>query len=136
MKRTTIAVGTLALAAGFFTMADARAEEVVVPGLATVGAEGDPATQTGQIYVDGDDASPVPGVGTGYIGVNDEEGLVGCANESGGDYDTNRGDADPDGQPGTGDEDANNGNNVISPIPPDPANPPDPGSDNPCTPGS
>lgn len=134
MKRTIIAAGAFALAFGFFTIGDARAEEVPVPGVATVGAEGDPAAQTGQIYVDGDDASPVPVVGTGYIGLNDEEGLVGCANDSGGDYDTNRGDADPDGVPNSGDEDPNNGNNVI--FDPSAPAPPDPGADNPCTPGS
>lgn len=83
----------------------------------TVCANGDPATQTGYIYADGNDSNP--GAASGYIGVNSDEGVVGCAS---GDY--NNG-SDPNNT---------TPNNVIL----DPANPPSgpPATGGPCDPSA
>jgi len=70
--------------------------------------QGDPATQDGAIVVDGNGTVPGP-IGGGYIGVDSNQGVVGCAN---GTY--------------TG-----SGDNVITAIPPAGAPDPTPG---PCTP--
>lgn len=117
MKRTIIAAGVLALAAGLFSMGTAQAEcqDVTVGDIC---AAGDPTTATGEIYADGNADNPDPI--DGYLGINDDEGVVGCAN---GDYDADR----------ATDNDATDNNSVITPIPPDPANPPS-GEPGPCTP--
>ena len=107
MKRLLV-VGALAIASAFtFGTFGAHAAGTCVPNPAgTVCADGDPTTQTGEIYADGNDAGPGP---TGYIGVNSTEGVVGCWT---GDY---NGSTD----------------NVITAIPPTGAPNPSPG---PCTP--
>lgn len=122
LKRTILAACALALAGGVLSMGSVRAD---VPGCTdvTIGqvcASGDPATATGDVYTDGNEGNP--GLLAGYIGVNDDEGVVGCAS---GDYDANHGTA--------ADETENDSNSVITPIPPDPENPPS-GEPGPCTP--
>jgi hypothetical protein len=71
---------------------------------------GDPAAQTGGVWIQGGGTAPGP-VSHGYLGVNSDEGLVGCAS---GDYN------------GSSD-------NVISAIPPAGA-PAQPDPNGPCTP--
>ena len=139
MKRTIIAGGALALAAGLFTMSDAQAADPACASGDTVNqsvaigvacAAGDPATQSGHVYVDGNEGNP--GASQGYVGVNSDEeesGVVGCASGNyGDDTDPSEGAGDPVGD---GDADPN----VII----DPMNPPeDPNelnpSGSPCSP--
>ena len=95
MKRLLI-IGALAAASAFTFNISAQAADTCAPNPeGTACAGGDPATQTGHIYADGNGANGAP---SGYIGVNDSEGVVGCWT---GDY-------------------AEGSNNVIL----DPANPP------------
>lgn len=115
MKRTIIAAFVLALVAAFFSVSSAQAECVDVT-IGQVCADGDPTTADGDIYADGNADNPDPL--DGYAGVNDDEGVVACAN---GDYDVNHEDPESDG------------NNVVTAIPPAvPEGPPS--SDGPCTP--
>jgi hypothetical protein len=109
------AVGGLAIAGAFFapgahaaTMGACTPAEAA--GVAQVCGQGDPAAQTGGAWVQGGGTAPGP-VSHGYLGVNDSEGVVGCAN---GTY--------------TG-----SGDNVLTPIPPTGA-PAQPDPTNPCFP--
>ena len=107
MKRTLILAG--AFTAGLFIAPNAMAETVTVPTpVGTVTGSGDPATQSGYIVADGDNTAGGP---SGYIGVDSDEGVVGCW---------------------TGDYNADGGNNVVTPIPPEAA--PEPPGEGPCTP--
>jgi hypothetical protein len=75
LKRLLI-IGALAAASAFTFNMSAQAAGTCVPNPAgTACAEGDPAAQTGHVYVDGNGANGAP---EGYIGVNDSEGVVGC----------------------------------------------------------
>jgi len=92
-------------------------DQVAVPTpLGVACANGDPGTQSGHVYADGESTNP--GAGAGYIGVNSTQGVVGCSQ---GNYDRSEG-ADPNATP----------NHVLL----DPSNPsvapPDPSD--PCTP--
>lgn len=112
MRKFLITVGgVMAASALLMPISGARAETAPIPAtpVGTVTAQGDPATQSGAIVVDGNGTAPGP-VGGGYIGVDSNEGVVGCAN---GDY------------TGTGD-------NVITAIPP--AGAPEAPAPGPCTP--
>jgi hypothetical protein len=109
LKRLLI-IGALAAASAFTFNISANA---AVPGCTAVPvgqvcADGDPAGQTGHVYADGNGANGAP---SGYIGVNDSEGVVGCWT---GDY-------------------SEGSNNVITPIPPAVAAPAPPAA-GPCTP--
>jgi hypothetical protein len=109
------AVGGLVMAGAFLAPgANAATTSACTPaqaaGVVQVCGSGDPAAQSGGLWVQGGGTAPGP-VSHGYIGVNSDEGLVGCAS---GTY--------------TG-----SGDNVISEIPPAvPPAAPDP--NNPCTP--
>lgn len=117
MKRTIIAAFVLALVAAFFSVSSAQADEHCTDvGIGQICASGDPAAPTGDVYADGNEDNPDPL--DGYAGLNDEEGVVACAN---GDYDADHRDEESDG------------NNVVTAIPPAvPEGPPS--SDGPCTP--
>ena len=109
------AVGGLALAGAFLAPgAHAATQSACTPsqaaGVAQACGSGDPAAQTGGVWVQGGGTAPGP-VSHGYIGVNSDEGVVGCAN---GTY--------------TG-----SGDNVITAIPPTGA-PGQPNPSDPCAP--
>src|SRR6184192_3920899 len=75
LKRLLI-IGALAAASAFTFNISANAAGQCVPNPeGTVCAQGDPTTQTGGIWADGNGANGGP---SGYIGVNDNEGVVGC----------------------------------------------------------
>lgn len=116
MKRFILAASALALAAALFSMGTAQAvcQDIAI---GEVCADGDPASQTGEIYADGNEGNPDPL--DGYIGLNDDQGVVGCASGS---YDADR----------ATDNDATDDNNVITPVPP--TGPPAAPSQGPCTP--
>lgn len=119
MKRLLI-VGALVAASAFTFGLSAQAanptcptgDQVNVPTpVGVVCAGGDPTTQSGHVVADGNDSNPGPAAG--YIGVDSNEGVVGCST---GNY-------------------AGTGDNVITAIPPTGApTPPDPS--NPCTPSA
>jgi hypothetical protein len=112
VKRLLMGAGALVMAGGLFAAPGALAADappVDIPGVGSVRASGDPASQSGYVYADGTNGGAGP---DGYIGVNSSEGVVGCWN---GDYSTG------------------GGNNVITAIPPAaPSGPPATGG--PCTP--
>ena len=109
MKRLLIGAGALVMAGGLFAAPGALAEDVSTP-VGVVSADGDPTTQSGHIYADGNGANGAP---EGYIGVNSSEGVVGCWT---GDY-------------------SEGSNNVITAIPP--AVPPaQPNPASPCSPSA
>lgn len=116
MKRLILAASALALVAALFSMGSAQAacQDITI---GQVCADGDPTTQTGEVYADGIDGNPDPL--DGYLGLNSDQGVVGCAS---GDYDADR----------ATDNDETDDNNVISPIPPEGA--PAPPGEGPCTP--
>ncbi|MEY2464283.1 MAG: hypothetical protein QOH64_2421 [Acidimicrobiaceae bacterium] len=106
----TSMVGGVMAAGALLMPANAAGGKYSTP-VADITAQGDPTTQTGAIIVDGNGTVPGP-IGGGYIGVDSNEGVVGCAT---GTY--------------TG-----SGDNVITKVPPPAAAPAPPDPNSTCTP--
>jgi hypothetical protein len=112
VKRLLMGAGALVMAGGLFGAPSVLAAEVRQDTpVGTVHGYGDPATQSGGVYADGN-GGPTGNGPQGYIGVNSSEGVVGCW---------------------TGNYSTGGGNNVITAIPPSGA-PAQPNPASPCSP--